>query len=615
VRYSAVSRGDSSDEAAEAQEDDDEDGDYELEDWYEEEEAVQATRTRKWLLADTGVKVFIGVAVGSGIVASAFFAFLVWWILKIKWRGHAGSSTEAENLPLVLVPGEHNVAFEMLVGRGCSQALAACVGWANLTLAQCQDKCSRDEMPPKSLAESCAYAVHDSDAHCCLVENCGELQEVAGVTTLRKLPEGSEASLDPLAGLRDERSENWQHRPSCLNTPRWGNGDDCLTKGMWYEEGCSQAGWTCLKYEMAGWCADGRRLARNHVFGSESRNPELNCCVCGGGNDQGGSCRLFGCDVPYDESLPCQCSPECEQARNCCYDYGVKCLEHSTGPYLPSSGVLLRPSVASSFTFYVYRAETEAHEPMGNINAASLGGLLWHLHNQVVSRCPRRATTASQMDLTRIVRYKVTTKATTPLLMMGMNFGVQFFFDYGQCVGPGNSHGGDWDLYGYVVGCSRLGAWPHPEDPSAKAYHDAVWYSFPGECPTEDAEHKSADCMARYPGGRCATPSGAGDCTYSIDPAGEINIDELVGISPRWATHMDFCQQGCREYFKHLDGGNCIHWWDRKNDAMLNSQRMGQVDEMFSQKFPDLPRDREMAPPPCDWNKQRYYRDLGPAPP
>merc|ERR1712032_1282593 len=82
-------------------------------------------------------------------------------------------------------------------------------------------------------------------------------------------------------------------------------------------------------------------------------------------------------------------------------------------------------------------------------------------------------------------------------------------------------------------------------------YTDAVWYSIPGPCPLFDYDVKPPGCEAHEPGGMCDAPTGARDCTYNVEEAGNVSIEELEGVGD-----IDtFCAQGGGEYDKGIDGG------------------------------------------------------------
>merc|ERR1712113_944404 len=65
-------------------------------------------------------------------------------------------------------------------------------------------------------------------------------------------------------------------------------------------------------------------------------------------------------------------------------------------------------------------------------------------------------------------------------------------------------------------------------------------------------------CKAREPGGRCPVPSGTRECTWHLEDAGEIDLDELVGIP----NHTAFCKAGNKEFVPHLDHGVGVSFWD-----------------------------------------------------
>merc|ERR1719343_833198 len=104
----------------------------------------------------------------------------------------------------------------------------------------------------------------------------------------------------------------------------------------------------------------------------------------------------------------------------------------------------------------------------------------------------------------------------------------------------------------------------------------------PGPCPEQDIKHKSSHCQTASPGGYCkGTPTGQGNCTWTYEEAGEINIDDLVGITKKYGSHKNFCNKGCLEYEKYgrnKDKGRCIDWWDHRMDLKADQQRMDEVD-------------------------------------
>merc|ERR1712137_639307 len=145
------------------------------------------------------------------------------------------------------------------------------------------------------------------------------------------------------------------------------------------------------------------------------------------------------------------------------------------------------------------------------------------------------------------------------------------------------------------------------------AYPGAAWFSFPGPCPDLEFDKCNAAAKAAAPGGCCkGPPTGTRDCTWSYEDAGEINIDELVGITPKYKSHKDFCKKGCLEYVKYgrgRDRGRCTDWWDKKHDEASNQIRIDKVDKMFKLKYPNDPSDSDL-PVTCDFDKDAFYRGL-----
>merc|ERR1712113_814269 len=90
---------------------------------------------------------------------------------------------------------------------------------------------------------------------------------------------------------------------------------------------------------------------------------------------------------------------------------------------------------------------------------------------------------------------------------------------------------------------------------------------------------------AREPGGNCSRPNGHHTCTWSLEHAGEINLDELVGIKNR----MDFCHSGKKEYDRDTDRGVGVSFWDHRSDFSACARRTEAVRRLFRQKYPNSP--------------------------
>lgn len=292
--------------------------------------------------------------------------------------------------------------------------------------------------------------------------------------------------------------------------------------------------------------------------------------------------------------------------------------------YRPRNMQLRLPSQAPMLTYYVYRAQGPAGPggdyPMENVNVASLGGVMWYLHDEVIRDCWFNGQAGKRrFDITRIRRFKITTKATQPLYELGMNYGLKGSFDSGEHTGPhkdrveGPGTGWhslwQWDRYGFHVGCDNLGQWPHNEHvfQSGWRYPNAVWYSLPGSCPTMNYRQADDGCKVSFPGGMCDKPDGRGNCTYAIEEAGEIDIDELVGITPRWKSRADFCRAGGFEgNGATTQWGNYIRFWDDIWDQGKNYWRTKQAADKFREKYPNMPHEEDLKPPKCDVDAQKY---------
>jgi len=215
---------------------------------------------------------------------------------------------------------------------------------------------------------------------------------------------------------------------------------------------------------------------------------------------------------------------------------------------------------------YMYRAQSDADYPMENVNAADVSGVLWYLHNEVVSTCPRKN------NITRILRYKVTFRKP----MMGF-----VAFDSGKCT---VAHCGRlWQSYGFAVGCQDLGY-----GADYKIQQNGLhghWYSLPGPCPSQERLRKDDACRLKEPGGACQNLAGARNCVYHVEHAGEIRLDELEGIEDYHA----FCQAGNLEYSKVDDKGWNLSFWDGKADLLKCRWRYNMVMRAFRQRYPNMP--------------------------
>jgi len=213
----------------------------------------------------------------------------------------------------------------------------------------------------------------------------------------------------------------------------------------------------------------------------------------------------------------------------------------------------------------MYRAQSDANYPVQNVNAADLAGVLWYLHNEVVHMCPRK------YSITRVLRLRVAVRRPMTGYMA---------FDMGKCTVPGCDR--VWRRSGYAVGCQVV---PYGGSPAVPSGIPGNWYSLPGPCPSRENGLKDQACMAAQPGGACR---GAWNdrCTYMVEHAGEVRLDELTGIR----NYTAFCQAGNLEYSPATDSGIHFSFWDGKFDLSRCRQRYDALLAAFRRKYPNEPR-------------------------
>lgn len=223
------------------------------------------------------------------------------------------------------------------------------------------------------------------------------------------------------------------------------------------------------------------------------------------------------------------------------------------------------------YDFYLYRAQSDENYPLENANAGDLNGVLWYLNNEVVTLCPRKYA------ITRILRFRLNAAAKSS---EGV-FGPFTAFDNGQCTA--------WQCAeqirddGATVGCQPRWYGPLP----------GHWYSLPGPCPSKPNGQKDLACMRHEPGGACDVVTGNRHCTFHIEPAGELSVDDLTGIT----NYTRFCAEGKFEYNRELDRGIGFNFWDGLNDALQVRRRSQSTAEAFDRTYPDLPSSFDLAAP------------------
>jgi len=254
-------------------------------------------------------------------------------------------------------------------------------------------------------------------------------------------------------------------------------------------------------------------------------------------------------------------------------------------------------------SFYVYRAQSDRNYPLANHNAADLAGVLWYLHNEIMGKtAPGLWSTSRKYDITRILRFKITSRTTEAFYnACHKQFGPFVALDYAMCTAANCDD--IWAKYGFVVGCQNLGrdianyVQNFDEVPRGAGLRGAaamggeaglrggVWYSLPGPCPSMKYGEKSASCNASQPGGECELVTGAPDCTFRVEFAGEVALDELCGIK----DYRAFRKAGDLEYVDELDHGVNCDFWDGKLDLQNCTRRLRRVQQLFAKKNPSLP--------------------------
>jgi len=197
---------------------------------------------------------------------------------------------------------------------------------------------------------------------------------------------------------------------------------------------------------------------------------------------------------------------------------------------------------------------------------------------------------AGKSDAQRIVRLLVTVNNPPAQRLYDAAGGLQgersfakfAAFEAGRCSGPA-----PWDCNFDGVGVRPMEA----EMRSAGSWRlgvahgyvgpdlpPPVYYSLPGPCPSHRYGEKTAGCIALEPGGECPKPSGAKDCTWSAEYAGEVTLDALEGIS----SFEEFHLSGGREYQKSTDRGVKMTFWDGVRDVAKCVERVRRAEALFA---------------------------------
>jgi hypothetical protein len=184
--------------------------------------------------------------------------------------------------------------------------------------------------------------------------------------------------------------------------------------------------------------------------------------------------------------------------------------------------------------------------------------------------------------------------STKALSEAGLNFGVRYAYDGGQCTGAGpiNGDGSCNDPYarlGHFIGCNYLGDYPFPMAVKGfPSYYDGgVWYSLPLE-------------------GYCdGVPTGEDDCTYSTEDAGSVFIGDLYDMGEYYWTWIS--QPSSKEYDEKSDTSVGTDFWNGIRNVEANNKRVQRAFQLFQEKYPDMPSGEDYPDPVCDFNGKRFY--------
>jgi len=221
-----------------------------------------------------------------------------------------------------------------------------------------------------------------------------------------------------------------------------------------------------------------------------------------------------------------------------------------------------KPLANSRMNFFVYQVLADNESACVAPEAHSLQGVVWHLHNEVVTQsCPRR------MHRSRVARCRAAVFNTEqPFLEWKGQFGPYTNFNEGKCVSPGCED--VWRNFGFVVGCLPWAAYMGGADYGNRSHV----YSFPHQ-------------------GRCAAPNGTANCTWNLQAAGEVRLDDLENIS----DYRSFCKSGGVEYDKGRDCGKGCSFWDNQSSSVANARRLQRLQQLFGEGSPEPSCDSQNA--------------------
>ncbi|CAE7190266.1 unnamed protein product [Symbiodinium sp. CCMP2456] len=285
----------------------------------------------------------------------------------------------------------------------------------------------------------------------------------------------------------------------------------------------------------------------------------------------------------------------------------VEVKQCAKGQVPEPSGSCVASTAPELMTFYQYSAQKKQNvddRVWENVNFANIGGVMFYLHNEVVDKAGEMRNAEGdrtpKFNIDRILRFKVTMKNPDALWKKYRSqFGQFIQFDYGQATFGMPNHvekcNEIWETIGYEVGCQ-------PNPTGISGYDGGYWTSWPGRCPSmpfsdkapQGGYAKTAECMERQPGGSCGRPDGGATCTWHIEPAGFILLDDLVGQNLK-----ELYKKGGTQYDKTTDAGQGTSFWNGKKDTAKCKERQDKLLNLFAEKYRDQPA--ALTDPRCDF--------------
>lgn len=169
-------------------------------------------------------------------------------------------------------------------------------------------------------------------------------------------------------------------------------------------------------------------------------------------------------------------------------------------------------------------------------------------------------------------------------------YGKYVTFDSGKCHGSPYCRTFHGDS-----GAPKLGPFVGFQDVSTDDRNPTVgayWYSLPGECPEEEwGSTKTDECIAEEPSGRCedGTEPDGETCTWAYEMMGQVNLDDLVGITAltnpntgtTYSNFSEYCLDGNKEFVRNNDTFEFVSGLDFWKDPKTEVGNTKRYDELL----------------------------------